>query len=170
MKDLEKKTYFIIIRGPAAVGKTTIAKILAEKLNANIIDIDKLLEKYGLDMVDPKQGQIDEKSLLKINEIVIPEAIKKLKQGKIIIFDGNFYSKNQLEHLINKIKFKSFVFTLKANVEECIERDKTRKVLGEKNIRDVHKLVSKFDYGIIIDTNNKSTEKIVNEIISYLPK
>ena len=62
--------------------------------------------------------------------------------------------------MIKKIKFKSFVFTLKADVEECIARDKTRNPLGEKNIKEVHALISKFDYGILVDTNKKSKEEI----------
>lgn len=166
----QEKHYFIIIRGPAGVGKTATAKLLAEKLNAYVIDIDKLLEKYGLDIVDPNQGQIDEKNLLKINKITIPKVIKKLKEGKIVILDGNFYSRKQIDDLIKKIKFKSFIFTLKANLQECIKRDKTRKELGEQNIKDVYKLVSRFDYGIIVDTRNKPIEEVVKEIMSYSGK
>ena len=40
----------------------------------------------------------------------------------------------------------------------------------EKAAREVYKLVSKFDYGIKIYTNNKTKNEVVKEILSYLPK
>ncbi|MDD4111129.1 MAG: (d)CMP kinase [Clostridia bacterium] len=41
-------SYYIIIRGPAGVGKTTIAKNLQDKLGADYISFDEILEKYKL--------------------------------------------------------------------------------------------------------------------------
>ena len=45
-------SYFIIIRGPLGIGKSTIAKALAEILKAEYIAIDKVLEENGLDRKD----------------------------------------------------------------------------------------------------------------------
>jgi len=42
-------SYYIIIRGPLAVGKSTIAKKLAEILKADYVPFDDLLHEYGLD-------------------------------------------------------------------------------------------------------------------------
>lgn len=170
VRKAKQKPYFIIIRGPAGVGKTTIAKMLEERLKGIVIHIDRLLEKYGLDYVNLEAGCIEDKNLLKINREVIPEVKKRLKEGRKIIFDGNFYSKNQLEDLIKRLKTEGYIFTLKADIDECLKRDKTRKELGEKGIREVHALVSRFDSGIIMNVNNKSAEEVVKDILSVLPK
>ena len=45
-------SYFIIVRGPLGVGKSTIAKRLAKALKAEYISIDSALEKYDLAKTD----------------------------------------------------------------------------------------------------------------------
>ena len=42
----------IIIRGPLGSGKTTISKLIADKINANYYSIDNVLERYNLDLCD----------------------------------------------------------------------------------------------------------------------
>ena len=44
-------TQTIIIRGPAGVGKTTVARLLAKKLKLKHIQIDKLLKEKNLDKI-----------------------------------------------------------------------------------------------------------------------
>lgn len=160
--------YFIIVRGPLGIGKTTIAKALAKKLNAEYISIDKVLEENGLDRED---NNFTPEDFIKANEIILPEVKETLARGKVVIFDGCFYFKEQIEHLEKNLKFKSYVFTLRAPVEACIARDAGRKrIYGEQAARDVHKLVSKFDYGINIETENKTELQVIKEILSYLPE
>jgi shikimate kinase len=159
-------SYFVIIRGPLGIGKTTIAKILSRKLNAEYISIDKVLEENGLDKED---NNFFPEDFVKTNEIVLSKVKKDLSRGKIVVFDGCFYFKEQIEHLLKNLKFKHYIFTLKASLDECIKRDKLRKgSLGEKAAKDVFKLVSRFDYGTIINTNNKTPEEVVSEILSLL--
>lgn len=163
-------SYFIIIRGPLGCGKTTIARKLAKTLRAKYISIDKILEKNNLDETNPEIGCIPKENFIKANEIIIPHVSKMLSKGKIVIFDACFYHKEPIEHLIRELKHSYYVFTLKAPVEVCIERDsKRKKNHGEKPARDVHRLVSRFDYGVVIDVT-KSLSKIIREILSYLPK
>jgi len=45
-------SYFIIIRGPAGVGKTTIAKKLAARLGETYISFDKIMREKGLDKIE----------------------------------------------------------------------------------------------------------------------
>jgi len=169
-KKFESKNepYFVIIRGPAGVGKTTIAKKLGERLNADVVSIDNILEVLGLDKVEGEC--ISEKNFLKANKHAIPSIKKILKEGGIIILEGNFYHKTQLDNLLKNLKHKNLVFTLKAGLDECIKRDKTRKELGEEGIKAVHSLVSKFDYGIVLNTDNKSEEEVINDILFCLKK
>ncbi len=161
-------SYFIIIRGPLGSGKTTISKELAEKLNALHISIDDVLDNNGLDKAPPDAPCIPAENFIKANELVIEEAKRNLNDGKVVIFDGNFYHKEALEHLIENLPFKNYIFTLKVSVEVCIERDAKRsKSYGEGAAIVVHNLVSKFDYGISVDAVgdlDETVRKILDSI------
>ena len=163
---MNKKGFFIIIRGPLGIGKTTIAKKLAKILKADYISIDKVLEENNLDKID---NDFVPEDYIKANRVVLPKVKSSLKKGMIVIFDGCFYFKEQIKHLEKNLSFKGYVFNLKAPLEVCILRDSKRKrVYGKQAARDVHKLVSKFDYGLDIYTENKTEEQIVKEIMEKL--
>ncbi len=162
-------TYYIIIRGPLAIGKTTIALELAKKLKAEYISMDKLLKELNLDNIDEKQGCISAKNFIKADEFILPKITEDLNNGKIMIIDGCFYHKEQINHLINNLNYKHYIFTLKASLETCIDRDKGRKKPhGAGAATAVHNLVNRFDYGIVIDTEDKDINKTVEEIIKNI--
>ena len=162
-------SYFIIIRGPLGSGKTTLAKKLAKELKAVYIPIDSILEKHRLDKVKTEKW-IPLKNFIKANKIILPEAKKLLKNNKIVIFDACFYHKEQIKDLIKNLPYKNYIFTRKAPLEVCIKRDSKRsKNLGKAATKAVHKLVSRFDYGINIDIT-KPLNKAIKEVLSYLPK
>jgi len=163
-------SYFIIIRGPLGCGKTTIMKRLANILKADYISIDKVLEKHKLDKIDKKRNYIHAHNFIKANKMVLAETKKKLSKGKIVIFDGCFYHKEQIEHLIENLHYDNYIFTLKAPLELCIERDsKRKKFYGKSSAKTVYKLVSKLDYGISIDAT-KNLDEIIKDILLHLPK
>ncbi len=157
-------SFYIIIRGPAGVGKTTIAKKLAEKLKAVYVSFDKIRKQHGIGL--------SEKQRIKANEVAIPFALKKLQEGKIVVFDGVFYHCSQLRHLISSLKFLPFVFTLTAPVEDIVKRDSKRKgkaKMGERKVRGFYPVVARFEPGILIKTSGKTTVQVVNEILQSLP-
>ena len=160
------KNYYIILRGPAGIGKSTIVKLLSSKIKAEVFHIDNMLDRLNLGY---KQGEkwVPLNNFLEVDKKIISEINKKIKHKKIII-EGNFYHKEHIKDLLKSINSKNYIFTLKASVKTCIERDSKRNSIGKKNIKDVHKLVSKFDEGILINTDNKNKEEIVKEIISYI--
>lgn len=153
----------IIIRGSAGVGKTTIAKKLATILNAKYFSFDKIMEEHNLDIIIG--DGISPENFIQANEIIIP----MIKQNNKVILDGCFYRKEQIDHLLSKLKTKVYIFTLDANIAECSKRNKMRKKpMTERNIKQVHSLVSKIKIGITINTVGKSIEKIISEILSHL--
>lgn len=163
-----KKAYFIIIRGPLGVGKTTIAKKLTKLLKAYYVSMDAVLSKHGLDVYDHYYHTIPRRSYLKANKIILPKAKKHLKKGRIVIFDGCFYYKEQIKHLIKNLKYPYYVFTLKAPLKVCISRDsKRKKVYGKDAAKAVHFLVSRFDYGIVMKTGTQKIEETVNKIVKH---
>ncbi|MBI4016773.1 MAG: AAA family ATPase [Candidatus Aenigmarchaeota archaeon] len=164
-------TYYILIRGALGVGKSTIAQRLAKALHAEYISIDALLEKLGLDKATHYEETIPAKNFIKADEFIMPDVKEKINTGKIVIFDGCFQHKEQIEHLIQNLSVPHYIFTLKAPLEICIERDGKRKnTYGKDAAIAVYTVVSRFDYGTVIDTTNKSIGKTVKEILSHLPK
>jgi len=162
-------SFYVIIRGPLGCGKSTISERLSKILNATHLLVDRVLEEHDLEK-DWEAGYISQKSFKRANEIIAPQAQKILDSGRPVVFDGNFYWKSQVEDLISKLDFPHYVFTLKAPLEVCIERDKNRnKTHGEDAARAVFKKSTEFEYGTIIDIN-KPLKKCIDEIFSYLPK
>lgn len=162
-------SYYIIIRGPLGSGKSTISNELCKKLHVEHISIDNVLDEYNLTK-DKEEGYISQKSFKKVNEIIVPKIKEMLSKGKSIVIDGNFYWKSSIDDLIKRLKYPHYVFTLKAPVEVCIERNVQRgKTHGEINVRVVHKKSTEFTYGVVIDMM-QPFEKTIKEIISYLPK
>ncbi|MBU2236002.1 ATP-binding protein, partial [Patescibacteria group bacterium] len=155
--------FYIIIRGPLGCGKTTISKKLAKTINAKYLGVDRVLDEHKL-ISDKEDGYISQKSFKKTNEIIAPEAIKALKNAKPVIFDGNFYWESQIDDLISRLDFPHNVFTLKASVEICIERDAKREnTHGKDAAIVVHKKSTQFSYGIEIDVTKpigKTTKEI----------
>ncbi len=162
-------SFYVIIRGPLGCGKSTIAKRLSKILKAKYLAIDRVLDEHDLTKYK-EAGYISQKSFIKANEIIAPEARLILDSGKPVVFDGNFYWKSQIDDLIKRLDFSHHVFTLKAPLDVCIERDRHRgKTHGEDAARAVYKKSAEFDYGIVIDINRPLSE-CVKDILSYLPR
>lgn len=161
-------SYFIIIRGPAGIGKTTIARKLANLLDAEYISVDDILREQQLDVVEGECIPLS--NFLKANDIAVSIAKPLLSNSRKVVIDGNFYHKEQVLALIRDLGFQNYVFDLKATVDECIKRDSDRvKPLGALSIRAVHSLVSRFNYGTRIDTAKKSEGDVIKEILQHLP-
>lgn len=163
-------SYYIIIRGPLGCGKSTIAETLANKLDAEYVGLDEVLEKHSLDKMPPDAPCISAENFIKANNIITPKAKEMLSNGKIVIFDACFYHKEAIEHLVKNLDFQHYIFTLKAPLEICIERDSQRlKTHGKDAARAVYGLVTQFDYGINIDASG-SLDEAVAEMLPHLPK
>jgi len=150
----------IAITGTPGVGKTTVSKVLGEKLGIRVIDITEVVKKYKL--YTEKDEDMDsyvidfEKLENFINEIE--------KHEKDVILDGH------ASHLLNP----DYTIVLRCNpeiVKERLEKRgyKPKKVLEnvQAEILDVCLCESK---GRVyeIDTTNRDVEDIVNEIIEAI--
>ncbi|HKN07331.1 MAG TPA: ATP-binding protein [Thermoplasmata archaeon] len=164
----EIMVFYVVIRGPLGVGKSTVAESLAKRIAAEHISIDRILDEHGLEEWDG--GYISQKSFLRANARAIEQARVFLEQGTPVIFDGNFYWKSQIEDLLIQLDYRHFVFTLKAPLGVCIERDSGRKPPhGMEAARDVYAKVAEFDYGTLLDAT-RPVGSMVREIISQLPR
>lgn len=152
------------------VGKSTIARNLAKVLKAKYISIDDLLSEYGLDRVSDEEGCIPVSNFISVVERILPSVVRKLGEGEIVILDGCFYHEEQIDHLLRNLPEPHYAFNLRATLRTCIERDSGRgKAYGVDAATAVYNLVSRFDYGININTDVKTEGQVVEEILSNLP-
>jgi len=158
----------IIIRGPLGVGKSTVAKAVAEKISGVYISVDQILNVHSLDHAGNGEG-IPLVNFLKANEFIVVEAKQASEQRKSVVIDGNFYHKEQIDQLVYLLGKDVIVFTLKALVETCIARDASRaKPYGEDATRAVYMFVSAFDYGISINTDFQMVEETIQTVMDAI--
>ena len=113
------------------VGKSTIGKILAKKLNYNFVDVDKLIEaKEGLSI----NLIFKNKSESYFRKVECDLTLLELKKNNSVISLGGGAFLNNI--IRNNVKKSSISFWLDVPVEELIKRlkkNKTRPLLLKKN-------------------------------------
>ncbi|MYL60300.1 cytidylate kinase, partial [Virgibacillus halodenitrificans] len=82
-----KKSLAIAIDGPAAAGKSTVAKIVAEKLSCIYIDTGAMYRALTLNAIENNTDINDEKSLL---NLLLHTEIELLQseQGQLVYLNG----------------------------------------------------------------------------------
>ncbi len=154
--------FYLIIRGPLGIGKSTVSQRLARKVRGEPISIDRILEDEGL----WDSGRLSE--FLQANAFAADRASKLLVRGTPVIFDGNFYWKAQIRDLLRRLDYRHYVFTLKAPESVCARRDHRRAhPYGRTAVREVFAKSTRFDYGIGVDATG-SIPSVVREILSHL--
>ncbi len=153
-----------MIRGPLGIGKSTVSERLAKEIGAEHIRIDRILDEQGL----WEEGHVSE--FLKANEFAVERARGFLDKGTPVVFDGNFYWKSVIGDLIGRLDGGHYVFTLKAPLNVCIERDSRRvSPHGSQAAREVYAKSTKFDYGIGMDAV-QPIERVVGKIVSHISR
>ena len=155
--------FYVVVRGALGVGKTTVATALTSALRGHYLSVDSILDRNGLE--EWEDGYVALRSFLRANEILVAEATPLLRDGIPVVVDGNFYFRAQIEDLTRRLPFPHAVFTLKAPLETCLERDRNRPLsLGEQGVRDVFAKVSEVEYGEGIDAL-RSVAEVVDDIV-----
>ena len=160
----------LTLTGMMGVGKSTIGKNLAKKLNYKFIDVDKLIEaKEGLSINLIFKNK-SESYFRKIeNEITLSEL---KKDNSVISLGGGAFLNNEIR---KKTKKLSISFWLDVPIDELIKRLKKssqRPLLLKKNLNDTAKKIY-FDRKKIyneadfrIKCNSLKSEEIVNKILN----
>ena len=160
--------FYVLVRGPLGIGKSTVARRLAKKVRAEYISIDRILDEHGLERW--YRGYYAQRSFLRANVFAARQARQSLGQGTPVVFDGNFYAKSQIQDLIGQLDYPHYVFTLEAPLSVCIARDRGRvPSLGRESTRAVYAKSTEFDYGIGVDAA-RPLELVVGDIVARLSK
>lgn len=157
-------SFYILIRGPLGIGKSTVSVRLARELRGRCISIDRILEHHSL----WESGRLSE--FLRANRFAVGRARPLLARSTPVIFDGNFYWKTQIEELIGRLGEPHFVFTLEAPLAICVERDRRRPhPYGPRAVAEVYAKSTRFDYGIAVEASG-TLASALREIGSHLPR
>ena len=164
----------LTLTGMMGVGKSTIGKNLAKKLNYNFVDIDKLIElkeNLSISSIFKNKG---ENYFRKIEYKVILSELKT--KNSVISLGGGAFLNNTIR--ANTKKF-STSFWLDVTVEELIKRlknNKKRPLLLNKNLNETvkkiyferKKIYNEADYRV--KCNSLRSDEIVNKILDLYDK
>lgn len=140
----------IVVRGPLGVGKSTTAPALAEELRGAVISMDEI------PVIEAEWDGGTEELFLRANEVAAMRARPLLESGTSVVFDGCFYWLSAITDLETRLSTRVSVFTLKAPLEVCIERDRRRKhSYGEEAARLVFAKVSSSQVGTDVDATQE---------------
>ena len=164
----------LTLTGMMGVGKSTIGKLLAKRLNYNFIDIDKLIEtKEGLSINLIFKNK-SEKYFRKIENDITLEELKK--EYSVISLGGGAFLNNTIRKSVKK---SSTSFWLDVPIEELIKRlqkSRQRPLLFRKNtsqtVKKIYferkKIYNKADFRI--KCNSLKSKEIVYKILSLYEK
>ena len=156
------------------VGKSTIGKIIAKKLNYNFVDVDKLIESkenLSINLIFKHKG---ESYFRKIEYKVILSELKN--NNSVISLGGGAFLNTTIRKNAKKL---STSFWLDVPVDELIKRlkkNKKRPLLLNKNLSetvkkiyfDRKKIYNEADYRI--KCNSLRSGEIVNKILNLYEK
>ena len=164
----------LTLTGMMGVGKSTIGKIVAKKLNYNFIDIDKLIEAKEGSSINLIFKNKSEGYFRKIeNEITL---LNLKKNRSVISLGGGAFVNNIIR---KKAKEYSISFWLDVSVDELIKRlkkSKKRPLLFKKNINETVKKIyfkRKKTYNEAnhrIKCNSLTSDEIANKIFNLYEK
>ena len=129
----------LTLTGMMGVGKSTIGKKLAKKLNYKFIDIDRLIEAREGASISSIFKNKSENFFRKIESEI---ALQELRKNNSVISLGGGAFLNKLIRI--SVKKTSLSFWLDVNVDELVQRlKKTQKrpLLYKKNINDTIKKI-----------------------------
>jgi shikimate kinase len=175
----------ITIVGPRSVGKSTVSRLLADKLNYDYIEADKLMDeemkKYGGLDKSIKDGKTD--LIIKKSLKIVNNALKK----DDCVFDlagGAISSRRTGYKIANLINKKSIVVGLlpfednEKSINFLFQREKNRKHFGDMKIKELKakvkkdylklKLILKKSAKFVLYVGEKKSDLIVDKILGLI--
>ena len=164
----------LTLTGMMGVGKSTIGKKLAKKLNYNFIDVDKTIEVKEGQSINSIFRNKSESYFRKIESDITLTELKR--KNSVISLGGGSFIDNTIRRKVKKL---SVSFWLDVPIEELIKRlskSKQRPLLYKKNISETvkkiyfnrKKIYNEADYRI--KCNSLKSEQIVEKILNLYEK
>ncbi|MBR1424300.1 shikimate kinase [bacterium] len=160
----------VTLTGMSGSGKTTISKILAEKLNIEFLDTDFLIEQQENLLIKEIFAQKGEKYFRNLEEKVIPKVVSS---NQILSIGGGSFENEVIREFLLKNTIVIYLKTSPDNILKRLAGTSDRPLLKEMNIERINGLLEqrekhyKLAHHTVL-TDNKSPEQICKEILKCL--
>lgn len=157
----------IILIGFMGAGKTTIGKLIAERLSMDFLDIDEEIEKQEqkeISKIFKEHGEHYFRDL----ETKYLKSIKNINKT-VISTGGGLPIKEENQLLLNEIGITIFLDTSLEIIKKRLENDEKRP-LAKNNLEELFEYrqpIYKNATQKVIDCDNMSIEEILNEIEKF---
>ncbi len=159
----------IVLRGPPACGKTTVAHLLRERLAPAIrLSVDAL-RYLGLPRV------LTPEDLRAAEAGAVDLALRELGRGRTAIVDSVFddpLTVMEVRIRVEAAGHRVFVVTLRADVEEAVARNAARgplDAMDAERLREVHTDFPDVP-GLVLGTSERLPEEVADAIVGALPR
>ncbi len=162
----------ITLIGMMGAGKTSCAKILAQKLQLDCLDIDSLIEiqhKCPISEIFEKYGEIYFRTLEKN---AIKDNVKPYNM--IVSIGGGAFENSDTQAFLTENSKVVYLQTSAEVIYERIKTDLTRPLLkNNMNIERIKNIINKREKNYekanyIVNTDGKTIEQVVEEILGVL--
>ena len=154
-------------------GKTTITKLLAEKLHLQRVDMDELIVKKSGRNSDTEIFEKDGETVFRELEISVAKELKN--SNNVVISTGGGVVMNKI--ILDYLKTNSTIIFLQHSFETAKKRLDPNNLpplfRDEKKAKELYALrlpLYKNYADITIKTDNKTLEDVINEIIERIKK
>jgi len=164
----------LTLTGMMGVGKSTIGKNLAKKLNYNFIDVDKIIEAKEGRSINSIFKNESESYFRKIeNDITLAELKKR---NSVISLGGGAFLNKSIRRIAKNFSISFWLDVPTYELTKRLRKSRHRPLLFKKNIDetvkkiyfDRKKIYNEADYRI--KCNSLKLEEIVNKIIGIYEK
>ena len=159
----------LILLGMMGVGKTTIGRLLAKKLNLDFYDIDQIIEKENnmkISDIFKKKGEI---FFRKQEESITINCLKK-NHSVISLGGGAFVNENIRQNVL--LKARSFWLTTSIGIlKSRIKSNKRRPIINQIGLEKIEDLIKKREAFYSLANHKIGCEKLtINQITNKIIK
>ncbi|SRR6266545_1144867 len=156
-------TKLIILRGPSAVGKSTVANALMKQTKRPTVLVE--LDHYRFSFVNPPIKDHNLEYAMSANDVLIG-----LEKGFDVVFDGNFSAKANdpfLKRLFGEHPSENYLFYLDSSLEETLRRHTTKAhpLISTNKMKEVYAYASPIGHESEVVVPEHSTLEQTVEII-----
>ncbi|HAX02966.1 MAG: hypothetical protein A2Y45_05995 [Tenericutes bacterium GWC2_34_14] len=157
----------IFLIGMPGSGKSTVGRLLANKLNYTFVDLDGMIERHALMFIDEIFEKFGE---VKFRELET-ESLKNLPDCDLVVScGGGIITKKENKTLMKGIKV--YLDTDIEIIRKRLETDYIRPLLKKKSLDQLYneRYLKYVDFADVMISNEKSPEETVDLIMNHLSK
>jgi shikimate kinase len=162
----------IVLTGMMGSGKSTIGKLLSEKLNMNFFDLDNLIEKKEGITISKIFQTKGEKYFREIEANILQEIFST--EDQVISLGGGTFENSKTQEFLLQNSIVIYLKTTPQTIFDRIKNDKSRPLLCDNmTIEKISEIIElrKNNYNKAhktVLTDKKSEKEIINEILGVL--